>query len=78
MMSSIPNTGLGRPQFNFLGPRLMFPNRLHYYGVMIADLVLRFMWVLTLIPPNSGASFELPVSVKHENYFLLCVLTCHT
>jgi hypothetical protein len=27
---------------------------------MAADLVLRFMWVLTLIPPQSGAKFELP------------------
>jgi len=52
--------GLGRPNYKFLGPRLMFPNRFHYYGVIFADLFLRFMWVLTLIPPNSGASFELP------------------
>ena len=50
----------GRPNYKFLGPRLMFPNRFHYYGVIFADLFLRFMWVLTLIPPNSGASFELP------------------
>lgn len=24
------------------------------------DLVLRFMWVLTLVPPTSGASFAIP------------------
>mmetsp|Transcript_47140 Transcript_47140/g.87573 ORF Transcript_47140/g.87573 Transcript_47140/m.87573 type:complete len:581 (-) Transcript_47140:544-2286(-) len=52
--------GLGKPRFGFLGPRLMFPNRLHYYGVIAIDLVLRFLWVLTLIPPQSGASFEMP------------------
>mmetsp|Transcript_6754 Transcript_6754/g.18852 ORF Transcript_6754/g.18852 Transcript_6754/m.18852 type:complete len:883 (-) Transcript_6754:92-2740(-) len=52
--------GLGRPEFSFLGPRLMFPNKFYYYGVMAADLVLRFMWVQSLIPPQSGASFELP------------------
>jgi len=52
--------GLGKPQYQGLGPRLMFPNRLHYYGVIVIDLVLRFMWVSTLLPPQSGASFELP------------------
>jgi len=52
--------GLGRPEHNFLGPRLMFPNRLYYYGVIAADLVLRSMWVLSLIPPQSGAKFEIP------------------
>ena len=52
--------GLGRPKFALLGPRLMFPNKFYYYGVMAADLVLRFMWVQSLIPPQSGASFELP------------------
>eukprot|EP00568_Trieres_chinensis_P017772 CAMPEP_0183320518 /NCGR_PEP_ID=MMETSP0160_2-20130417/66522_1 /TAXON_ID=2839 ORGANISM="Odontella Sinensis, Strain Grunow 1884" /NCGR_SAMPLE_ID=MMETSP0160_2 /ASSEMBLY_ACC=CAM_ASM_000250 /LENGTH=291 /DNA_ID=CAMNT_0025487221 /DNA_START=101 /DNA_END=976 /DNA_ORIENTATION=+ len=52
--------GLGRPRFAFLGPRLMFPRQLHYYGVMVIDLVLRSMWVLTLVPPQSGASFEIP------------------
>lgn len=52
--------GLGKPRYGFLGPRLMFPNRLHYYGVVVIDLALRFMWVSTLIPPQSGISFELP------------------
>ena len=52
--------GLGRPKFALLGPRLMFPNKFYYYAVMAADLVLRFMWVQSLIPPQSGASFELP------------------
>lgn len=52
--------GLGRPEYGFLGPRLMFPKKSQYYSVICADLVLRFMWVLTLIPPQSGAKFELP------------------
>ena len=52
--------GLGRPNFGFLGPRLMFPKQIYYYGVIIADLFLRFMWVLTLLPPQSGAKFEIP------------------
>lgn len=52
--------GLGRPKYGYLGPRLMFPQRWWYYGVMAADLVLRFLWVQSLIPPQSGASFELP------------------
>jgi len=52
--------GLGRPEFSFLGPRLMYPERLHYYGVICADFFLRGMWVITLVPPQSGANFELP------------------
>jgi hypothetical protein len=38
----------------------MYPNRTSYYVVMCIDLVLRFAWVLTLVPPNSGAKFALP------------------
>ena len=52
--------GLGRREYGFLGPRLMFPSKSYYFSVMAADLVLRFMWVMTLIPPQSGAKFELP------------------
>lgn len=52
--------GLGRLDYGFLGPRLMFPKKIHYYMVICADLVLRSMWVLTLIPPESGADFQLP------------------
>jgi hypothetical protein len=52
--------GLGRPKFGFLGSRLMYPNKSNYYAAMVTDLFLRFMWVLTLIPPQSGASFEIP------------------
>jgi len=52
--------GLFRPKHSFLGPRLMYPKRVYYYCVIFADLFLRFMWVLTLIPPQSGASFEVP------------------
>ena len=32
----------------------MFPKKGYYFAVMAADLVLRFMWVLTLVPPQSG------------------------
>jgi len=52
--------GLGRPQYALLGPRLMFPSKLSYYLVALVDLFLRFMWVLTLVPPQSGAKFEIP------------------
>jgi hypothetical protein len=52
--------GLGRLNFNMLGPRLMYPSHTSYYVVMALDLVLRFAWVLTLVPPHSGASFALP------------------
>lgn len=56
----IMDWGLGQPKFAFLGPRLMYPHRWCYYAVMVVDVVLRFMWVLTLIPPQSGAKFEIP------------------
>ena len=52
--------GLGRIEYNLLGPRLMYPKRSMYYAIMALDLVLRFAWVLTLIPPDTGASFALP------------------
>jgi hypothetical protein len=52
--------GLGQPQHAFLGPRLMYPHRRAYYAIIGVDLVLRFAWVLTLVPPNSGADFALP------------------
>lgn len=52
--------GLGRPKYNFLGPRLMYPRKDSYYATIGIDLVLRFAWVLTLVPPNSGARFALP------------------
>jgi hypothetical protein len=52
--------GLGRPKFGFLGPRLMYPEKYFYFVIIVFDLVLRFAWVLTLVPPESGASFALP------------------
>ena len=52
--------GLGLPKHWFLGPRLMYPKRSVYYATIAADLVLRFAWVLTLLPPDSGAAFALP------------------
>jgi len=52
--------GLGRPKYGWLGSRLMYPKRSSYYSVMAIDLFLRFMWVTTLIPPQSGAAFEIP------------------
>ena len=52
--------GLGRLNYQFLGPRLMYPKRSMYYAIMVVDLVLRFAWVLTLIPPDTGARFALP------------------
>lgn len=52
--------GLGRLKNGMLGTRLMFPKKYVYYLVMVVDLFLRFMWVTTLIPPQSGAQFEIP------------------
>jgi hypothetical protein len=52
--------GLGSLKHGFLSDRLMYPHRYYYYCVIVLDIVLRFMWVLTLVPPQSGASFEVP------------------
>lgn len=38
----------------------MYPKHAMYYGIISFDLVLRFAWVLTLVPPQSGAKFALP------------------
>ena len=52
--------GLGRRKYAFLGPRLMFPRKGAYYAIIAVDFVLRFAWVLTLIPPHTGAKFAIP------------------
>jgi hypothetical protein len=35
----------------FLRERLKFPKRMYYFS-MITNLLLRFSWVLTLMPPS--------------------------
>jgi hypothetical protein len=52
--------GLGRREFNWLGPRLMFPHQGWYYIAIFADIFLRFLWVTSLVPPDSGAVFAFP------------------
>jgi hypothetical protein len=52
--------GLGKLDYQLLGPRLMYPKRSMYYAIIGLDLVLRFAWVLTLIPPDTGATFAVP------------------
>lgn len=52
--------GLGRKKHKMLGNRLMYPSKVLYYAIIAIDLVLRFAWVLTLVPPKSGAKFALP------------------
>ena len=32
----------------------MYPRKRYYWAVMSADVVLRFMWLSTLIPPVIG------------------------
>ena len=52
--------GLGRKEHDYLAPRLMYPKKSVYYITIAMDLVLRSMWVLSLLPPSSGAAFALP------------------
>ena len=51
----------------------MFPSKIHYYMVMAADLILRFMWVLTLVPPESGEynSASLGTTCGNSNRLIL-------
>jgi len=60
--------GLGRPEHKFLGPRLMYPSLLWYYIAIFMDVFLRFLWVTSLVPPDSGAVFAFP------NYLTALVL----
>lgn len=62
--------GLGRPKHSFLGPRLMYPKRSLYYATIGVDLVLRFAWVLTLVPPKTGANFALPAYLTSVSMML--------
>ena len=52
--------GLGRKNASYLNKVLMYPWKSYYYVAIVIDLFLRFLWVLTLVPPDSGASFALP------------------
>jgi len=52
--------GLGREQYSFLNHPLMYPQKFYYHFAIGIDLILRFIWVSTLIPADSGASFALP------------------
>ncbi|GMI52272.1 hypothetical protein TeGR_g4315, partial [Tetraparma gracilis] len=52
--------GLGRVEYKGLGPRLMFPAIWWYYVAIVVDVILRFLWVTSLVPPDSGAQFSLP------------------
>jgi hypothetical protein len=37
----------------FLRSSLMFPSIFLYYGGIVLDLILRFLWILSLLPPNT-------------------------
>jgi hypothetical protein len=52
--------GLGQAKYGFLNKYLMYPRKWYYYFAVFIDLILRFLWVLTLVPPHSGAKFALP------------------
>jgi len=45
--------GLGKVRLNFLNDRQMYPERWWYYGAMVLDLALRFVWLYTLVPPQT-------------------------
>jgi len=52
--------GLGRPEFKFLGPVLMYPSQTMYYTIIFVDFFLRCSWVLTLVPQGLGSKYALP------------------
>jgi hypothetical protein len=41
----------------FLREKLMYPSVLAYYFAIVIDLVLRFLWVLSLLPPSTLEGF---------------------
>lgn len=62
--------GLGRKKHSFLNQPLMYHKKSFYYSTIGIDLVLRFLWVLTLVPPDSGASFALPTYLTSVSMML--------
>jgi len=52
--------GLGRKEYGFLGPHLMYPKKSLYYCVIALDLVLRSLWLLSFVPPSMGVDFAIP------------------
>ena len=50
--------GLGDPKYGFLAKRFMYTRKSMYYTAIVADLFLRFLWMSTLIPPNSSKFFN--------------------
>ena len=45
------------PKNVFLRPLLMYPKHWYYYGAIVADLVLRFLWVSSLATLGTTSSF---------------------
>lgn len=48
--------GLGKLKYQLLNDRQMYPKKWYYYSAMVGDLVLRFVWIYTLIPPTAASS----------------------
>ncbi|CAN0054746.1 unnamed protein product, partial [Ectocarpus sp. 6 AP-2014] len=44
--------GLGHPVYGFLRKKRLFPRLSVYYAAVVLDLVLRFNWLYSLIPPG--------------------------
>ncbi|KAG5178815.1 EXS family-domain-containing protein [Tribonema minus] len=52
--------GLGHRQFGYLSDRRMQSRRWAYYATIAVDLVLRFNWLYSFIPPGKSHFFILP------------------
>jgi len=46
--------GLGMRSNQYLRPRLLYRNKKFYYAAMVANLIMRFMWTLTISPQAMG------------------------
>ncbi len=44
--------GLGDIQYGFLCKHRMYPRKVYYYVAIGLDLILRFNWVYSLVPPG--------------------------
>jgi hypothetical protein len=63
--------GLGKAKFLFLNDRQMYPQKWYYYASMAGDLLLRFVWIYTLVPPAAASEItaKLPGDAADTDLF---------
>ncbi|CAB1117872.1 unnamed protein product [Ectocarpus sp. CCAP 1310/34] len=62
--------GLGHPMYGFLRKKRLFPRSSVYYAAVVLDLVLRFNWLYSLIPPGHN-----PLPFMHSSTLPVVITT---